>query len=366
MRMRGMGYAFPALLVLGGALMLGACGNKNSPDQYVGKCITELKEKDQALSDVMDAGAEESNGQYVIQFPEELREPYMDFLKQALNQVEFNVKSAEENGQGDYKVKVYFEPLDILDTTAAENTGYLAEPADDNLTDAVKSVLKSDKGLLEEGKKREEAYQTIKVKEKGDSYEISPESLTDLVEAALVDYMYPYNCVAETYDEKNFLQSFLDADLKGEMDEFIKYTGSTKEEALKVYEDGFISAAAEAEFPADIEQRYIDALKAIYKSCDYSVGIPKQTSSTGYVIEVTIKPNLSIANASEEFQNGTYYSEEEVQEAFVSIHEKYAASPVYGDETKTTVQWDVKTKMETITENSELGKLERTIIPIPE
>lgn len=356
---------FPALLVLSGIFLLGACGNKKSADQYVGECITELKEKDRALSAAMDAGAEESNGQYVIQFPDELKAPYMEFLKQALNQVEFNVKQAEENGQGGYKVKVYFEPLDILETTAAENAGYLAAPAEDNLIDAVNGILKSDRELLEDGKKREEAYQTIEVKEKGDSYEISQESLVDLVKAALVDYMDPYNCAAEVYDEKNFLQSFLDADLKGDVEQFIKYTGSTKEEQLAVYEDSF-SSDADAGFPADMEQRYKEALKTIYKSCDYSIGIPKQTSATGYVIEVTVKPNLSITNASAEFQNGTYYSEEEAREAFVSIYEKYAAAPVYGDEIKTTVQWDVKTKMETISADSTIGKLEQAIIPVPE
>ena len=94
-------------------LCLAGCG-KDSADKYVGEEITSMKkEKADCFAAVLDDGIAKSNQEYVLQFPEELKEPYQKFLQECFKTIEFEVASAKKGYDGNYKVDVTYTPLNV-------------------------------------------------------------------------------------------------------------------------------------------------------------------------------------------------------------------------------------------------------------
>ena len=111
---------------------------------------------------------------------------------------------------------------------------------------------------------------------------------------------------------------------------------------------------------------YQEALKNIMKQCVYTVGIPRKDAGLfSYQIDVTVTPNNSLADAFHEFEQGTYYSIDEVSAGLVTALEKYAAAPTYGTETTVTVPVNMETLMNADQEGSDLASLAVTILPLP-
>ena len=89
--MRKPGFLIPCLFAL--AVLTGC--NKDTADKYVGEQITSMKEKgSDSFAALLEEGIAQSNEAYTLQFPEELREPYQEFLKDSFNTVTFEVSSA--------------------------------------------------------------------------------------------------------------------------------------------------------------------------------------------------------------------------------------------------------------------------------
>lgn len=358
----------PVLFLTASVLFTG-CGG-SSADEYLGEQITAMKKEDTGrFSSLLDKQLSETMdiNMYVLTFPDELREPYLEFLQKAFASVEFEVASADKKDNGSYAVQVSFTPLDIGGTTKKVNDAYAEAMQGTDLSEETSALLvKAAEAVKDSPKYSAETTTEIEVKKKGDSYAISDEEYEKLVSASLADCMAPYDTICSILDARDLLQAFLDASFKGEFTQYKKHTDQTEEEAQAWYEaDGAFDP------PSDLSPQYkercTEAYKTILKQCKYSVGIPHKVDNLfHYTVDVTVTPNNSIKQASDEFYARTFYSMEEASAAYAETFEKYAAAPVYGEETTMTVELSLSSLLASQDENRDLYTLAKTICPIPE
>ncbi|MCF2679460.1 hypothetical protein JQM69_01845 [Faecalicatena contorta] len=344
--------------------LLAGCGSKNTAEKYVGSQITDIKEGNvDLLSSVLDAGIEESDSLYTLSFPEELKETYLSFLKEAFKSIEFEVSSAKENGENTYSVRVSFSPLDIGTTTEDVCNDYVNNMTSSDLTAEVSTLLENaQKAIADKPVYGEETYITLTVKKDGDAFSIADEDMHTFLMQVFLKYMQPYDSVCEILNEQDYLTAYLDATFKGEVAQFARHTNQTEDEVYAWYEEDVFTPPAE--LSAAYADRYETALKEIFRQCKYTVGIPKKESGGyNYTVDVTVIPNRSLANATAELANNTYYSVDALSKGFVEILEKYAASPVYGEETVVTISVDYQTLSSAGEADAEMTRLGDTIIP---
>ena len=128
-------------------LLWGCTGQ--SADEYAGETITELKEGDpSAFSRLLDAGLEESGADFVIQCPEEAKEPYLKFLQAAFASIEFEVASASERSDDVYSVPITYTPIDLAQTVGSANEETAADPPSADFTETMLAVLEADTKLI--------------------------------------------------------------------------------------------------------------------------------------------------------------------------------------------------------------------------
>lgn len=361
--MRKKGFLIPCLFALA---MLTGCNGGDTADNYVGEQITSMKEKgSDSFTTLLDEGIAKSNEAFTLQFPEELREPYQEFLRDSFNAVTFEVASAKKQSDDTFSVQVTYTPINIQRTTDASNSEYLNTLETADLTAAVSSVLENDAGLLKDSPVHDnEIISTLDVTKSGDKYSITEESLKKFVEQVIVNYMEPYNQVCDIIDTYDFINAYLNASFKGDVAQFALHTDRTEEEALAWYEEDVFDP------PADLADAYADrykaALKSIMSQCQYTVGIPKKEAGNfSYTVDITTIPNNSFADAYHEFENGTYYTLDEASAGLVQAMEKYAAAPSFGEETTQNVTINSSSLLSASQENSELYTLATTILVMP-
>lgn len=360
--MRKKGLLIPCLFALA---MLTGC-SKDTADKYVGEQITSMKEKgSDSFTTLLDEGITTSNEAFTLQFPEELKEPYQEFLKDSFNAVTFEVAPAKKQGDDAFSVQVTYTPINIQQTTSASNTEYLTELETTDLTAAVSSILEKDTGLLTDSPVHDnEIISTLDVIKSGDKFSITEESLQKFVKQVLVNYMGPYDQICEIIDTYDFVNAYLNASFKGDVAQFALHTDRTEEEAYAWYEEDVFDP------PADLSDAYVEryqaALKSIMNQCQYTVGIPrKESGGFSYTVDITTTPNHSFADAYHEFENGTYYTLEEASAGLVQAMEKYAAAPTFGEETTQNVTINSSSLLSANQENSELYTLATTILTMP-
>ena len=349
------------------AILLPGCKSKYTADQYVGEQITTMKNSaPESFASLLDDGIAKSNETYVLQFPEELKEPYLEFLQSSFQTIQFEVAKAKENDDGSYSVQITYTPVNIGETLSSKNTELTSSLESSSLTEAVSSVLKEDcKILADSPVYNDEIISTVKLTQNADGYSIDEDSMFTFLSQALYGYMEPYNIVCELFDAQDFLTAYLDASFKGDVVQFAKHTGRTEEEALAWYEADVFDPPSDLSFA--YVSRYQEALKGIMKQCQYTVGIPQKESGIySYTVDVTVIPNNSLLNAFQEFEQGTYYSIDEASLGLVQAMEKYSASPDYGTETVLNVPINMNSLLNAGNDDSELSNLAATILPLPE
>lgn len=347
-------------------LFLTGCSDKGSAEEYLGEQITTVKEKDfEKLSFLLEEGIEKSNEQYVLQFPTELKEPYLLFLQEAFRTVEFEAADAKKNGDSQYTVRLSYRPLDIAASTQIVTNQFLDSLDSSDLQAAVSALLESSKSALKENSHySEKTYTTLSIDKTDDGFRITDSEFKALLSQTLKEYMSPYNSVCELLNAQDLLKSYLDASFKGDAVQFAKHTGKTEREALAWYNDG--SFAPSSDMAPAYEEQYTDALKALLKQCVYTVGIPKkETGIYNYTVNVEVTPNNSLLKVLDDWRKGAYYSEEEVDKALIELIKKYAETPSYGEKTAVTVSLNLNSIAEAGNEGAELTELARTILPIP-
>ncbi|MDO4312922.1 MAG: hypothetical protein Q4C52_07540 [Eubacteriales bacterium] len=343
----------------------GGCEKKEAADDYLGRLITRAKETEGELSGVLEDGISDvkETEDLVVDFPEELKVSYEEFLKDALKQVQFELNKAEETGDHTYSVRVTYEPIDIAVTTESANLEYAENIASADFCAEVEALLEQDRAMLESAEKQQKKSRTITVTKSGDKFSIDEEEMKELLKDSLQGYMDPYAAVADVFDMRDFIQAYLDASLKGETARYQEHTGLSDEEAAAWYEDSFSEFKMD-ELSEEQNARLKNAAKGIFKSCQYTVGATKQVSLTEYIFDITITPNTSFLSVMSEFEGGTYYSESEAKEAFLTLYDKYASAPSYGEETTITVTWNAMNMMNVWQENEEYDLLMDTIVPM--
>lgn len=335
-------------LLLGLMMLCSGCEKKESADDYLGRLITRAKENEGELQSVLETGIADakSSNDFVIDFPDELKESYEAFLKEALNQVQFELNKADKESNDTYIIRVTYEPIDIAATTKETDAGYVKNISGTDFTTEVKNLLEEDTKLLSNATKQQKKSRTITVKKSGDSYKVSKKDITALLQDALQGYMAPYEAVGTVFDFRDFM-----------------HPGESAEEAAAWYEESFNSFRLD-DLTDDQNTRFINAIKAIYKNCQYTLGAMRQVSLTEYQFDLTATPNTSIVNAASELDAGTYYSTAEVADAFLNIYDKYAAAPSYGTETTVTINWNsLNMASSNASADENFNRLVETIIP---
>lgn len=357
------------LILLSGIMMLcavlaGGCEKKESADDYLGRQITRAKEKEGELSGILEDGIAQVKDKesFVIDFPEELKEPYEAFLQKALNQVQFELNKADKESENTYLVRVTYEPLDIASVTEKINEEYVKNIASTDLTTEVRLLLEKDAELLDTAEKQQKKSRTIEVTKSGDSFSIKETDMKELMEEALPGYMDPYAAVADVFDMRDFIEAYLDACFKGDTERYMLHTEVSAEDAAAWYEEAFQEFQID-DFSAEQNERFQDAAKRIFANCRYSVGITKRNSLTEYVFELTTTPNTSFISAADEMEAGTYYSQEEAREAFLSVYDKYAAESSYGEEKKISVTWNTLNMLNDRMDDADYNSMIDAIIP---
>lgn len=352
-------------LLFGLMMLCSGCEKKESADDYLGRLITRAKENDGELTSVLETGIEDakSSNDFVIDFPEELKESYEAFLKEALNQVQFELNKADKESDDTYIVRVTYEPIDIAATTEDTNAEYAKNISGTDLTTEMKGLLEKDTDLLNSAIMQQKKSKTITVKKSGNGYKVSEKDITELLQDALQGYMAPYKAVGTVFDFRDFMQAYLDAYFKGDTERYQLHTGMSAEEAAAWYEDSFSNFHLD-DLTDDQNTRFLNAVKTIYKGCQYTLGAVRQVSLTEYQFDITTTPNTSIVNAEQELNAGTYYSTAEVADAFLNIYDKYAAAPSYGTETTATINWNsLNMAFNNASANEDFNRLIETIIP---
>ncbi len=363
MKKRGLVLLFGMLLI--SAVFAGGCEKKENADDYLGRQITRAKESEGEMSGVLEDGIVKVKDKesFVIDFPEDLKESYEAFLQKALNQVQFELNKADKESEDTYLVRVSYEPLDIASVTEAINEEYAKNIASTDLTTEVAALIEKDMELLESAAKQQKKTKTIQVAKSGDGFSIKEEDVKELLESALPGYMDPYTAVADVFDMRDFIQAYLDASLKGETERYQLHTGMTPEEAAAWYEESFENFEMDG-FSEEQSKRFVNAMKGIFKNCKYSVGITKRTSMSEYVFDLTTTPNTSVLSATDELNEGVYYSQDAVNAACLDIYDKYAAEPTYGEEKIVTVTWNAFSLMNNQMDDAEYNKLMDAVIPV--
>ena len=96
-------------------------------------------------------------------------------------------------------------------------------------------------------------------------------------------------------DAKSYAQACLDASYKGEFDEYLSQTDSTKEEAQEMYDNG-INLTMEASdiensgVSQELQYKYRQMFIDLYKSADYTLDNAKEDGEDGFTVDVTVKP----------------------------------------------------------------------------
>lgn len=352
---------FAAILMISGALY--GC-SKETADQYAGEQISEWKNADPSVfTSLLDEGIQVSNASYILDFPDELKEPYTELMQTAFSPMEFKVESAEERMEDVYAVKVSFTPVSFEQTLTETNDSLLSDPRSADFTEEMLDVIEQDKKQLESHTVYEdETTFELMVSRTEDGFSIHENHFLDFMTACMNDYMTPYDSCCELYDMQDFIRSYLDASFKGEVGQFALHMGISEEDALAWYETDVFDPPED--FSPAYEDRYREALKTIMKQCKYTVGIPrKEAEAYHYQMEITVVPNTSLQDTFDEYSSKTYPSLKEASAALTEILEKYAASPSYGDETLVTFPVNEESLADSDQEDSELSHLWETILP---
>ncbi len=343
------------------ALSATGCSDEDTATQDAGEQISIMKEEDvRPFTSFLEEGIAESNDSYVLQFPGELQKPYLTFLQKAFGKITFEMSSAGDDGEDISSVLVSFTPLDIAATTKDTTEEYLDSMSSPDLAEETAALLGECEDALEESPVyKEETHLTLEAQKSDESYTLKEDAVTELLSMSLTGYMEPYNSVCEILDERDALQSYLDAQLKGEFGQFTRHTGKTEEEAAAWYDSGTFDAPEGMD--SSYADRYRAALQELLKKCQYTIGIPKKADDPySYTVDVTVVPNVSLINLSSDLSNSTFATEEEVDQTFIALLEKYAAEPAYGEETTVNVSFGLDFFSES---NEDITKLTQTILP---
>lgn len=99
-------------------------------------------------------------------------------------------------------------------------------------------------------------------------------------------------CGSKPFDASGYVKSFMDMLTKGEVEEYMKFTGETEEEAMEDYNamtNAMMEAVGAAGVSKEVQERFKDVYVKILAKSKYTVG-EAQTTDNGFKVDVTIEP----------------------------------------------------------------------------
>ncbi len=150
-------------------------------------------------------------------------------------------------------------------------------------------------------------------------------------------------CAAfQKFDASGYTKACLDASYKGEFDEYVKLTKSTKAEAEKTYNRNLALATQQLKAVGvsdDLSKKYTQLFTDLFKKTKYTVKEAKEDKNKNYTVTVEIEPVKVFegvleatqaeveAVVTEQAKNGTIPSQEELLEkTFLILYDKVAAN----------------------------------------
>jgi hypothetical protein len=115
-----------------------------------------------------------------------------------------------------------------------------------------------------------------------------------------------------------YVEAFMDMICKGEFDNYMKYSGETKEQAQKEYDamtDAMMSTLGESGASEDVQKRFVEIYKKLLAKSKYTVGEAEEQEDGTFKVDVSIEPITGIYDGlSQELQDeATAYVQEKTK-----------------------------------------------------
>ncbi|XCP83750.1 hypothetical protein ABXS75_11750 [Roseburia hominis] len=359
------------LLILGAiaAMTLAGCKKREPADAYIKAELEkvqkgEYEKLDEMLNEVLEEDLD-TNG--VEDFPEELKEEYLTFLKEACGHIKYSVNE-EKKQQNEYKVTVEIEPLDIRLTTTDPVNEYMNTAKAENLTEEMHEILKLSTEALASPVYSDKLTASFRLSYKDGTYTQKEDELLTAVKVMLVNASAPYVQADGSVNMKAYVKSCQDAMFKGDYTEYARQTGMTDEEAQKEIDEMYEQALPnDVDLTDEQETRYLTALKKIMANTIYEVGNIQQVDSSSYTAVINYTPNLALQKCFEDLlsnaESGKYSSEAQLIEGLLTLMEQHAETPVNGEPSQMTVNIIRNSSWEMQIDDSDSEELFMAMLP---
>ncbi len=161
-------------------------------------------------------------------------------------------------------------------------------------------------------------------------------------------------CGMSEGDAKEYVQAALDAGYKGEFEKYIEITGSSEEEAQKLYDDNINMLLESVGFGTmvssdELEEKYRELFKQIFALEKYTVGDAEKTED-GFEVLVSVQKLSIFSDISAELEEkleeevaklGEDASEAEINElaleTMYDMLQEKVENPAYGEKDTVTI-----------------------------
>lgn len=121
------------------------------------------------------------------------------------------------------------------------------------------------------------------------------------------------------FDAGEYVQAVLDTSYKNETVQYVEITGTSQEEAEKIFDDN-LNATMEgfesSEMPEDMQPQYRELFGEIARKVNYTIGEPEKQKDGTYIVPVIVKPVTLFSDTYETFQTK---AQEYAQEVTASV-----------------------------------------------
>lgn len=123
------------------------------------------------------------------------------------------------------------------------------------------------------------------------------------------------------FDAGEYVQAVLDTSYKNETDQYVEITGTSQEEAEKIFDDNLDTTMAgfdSTEMPEDMQPQYRELFGEIARKVSYTIGEPEKQEDGTYIVPVIVKPVTLFSDTYETFQTKAQEYAQEVTDSVMN------------------------------------------------
>lgn len=123
------------------------------------------------------------------------------------------------------------------------------------------------------------------------------------------------------FDAGEYVQAVLDTSYKNETDQYVEITGTSQEEAEKIFDDNLDATMAgfdSSEMPEDMQPQYRELFGEIARKVSYTIGEPEKQEDGTYIVPVIVKPVTLFSDTYETFQTKAQEYAQEVTDSVMN------------------------------------------------